>query len=465
MNTPLLWVGIPVMFAGLLYFLRQRKILTGILGTAFSSLMAFLAVLLPVGEVMRIGPLSLKIADTFAILGRHFTLTGDDLPFVVFIYIMAALWFAGSLFIKGTNLLVPVGLMVVALLVAALAVEPFLYAALIIEMAVLLGAILMTPSVRPVPSGVMRFLIFQTLAVPFILIAGWMLTGIESSPNDVTLAGRAAAILGFGFVFWLAIFPFNSWVALLAEQVSPYRMSFLFLMLSSAIFMFGLNSLNDYTWLRENKDLHTFLQLTGVLMIATSGLWAAFQTHLGRVLGFALIANNGMALLALGLNDHTGMASFAALMLPNAINTWIFSLALTMIKQNTGSLELRELTGIAYRFPFTGAALLAAGFALAGVPFLPGFVTRLTVYIDMFTSSPRLIVWAFFGMLGIGLVGLRTLAVFISQPEREKPRIGEKPAEAFILSAGLLVLFLLGVFPQLFQPWMLSILNAFKHLP
>jgi NADH-quinone oxidoreductase subunit N len=465
MSSPVLWIGIPVVLAGLLYFLRQKKLLTGILGVVFTTLLALLANWLPIGLGIRIGPLSFKIADTLTVLGRHFSLTGEDLPFVVFIYLLAALIFLGSLFIEVSRLLVPIGLVVVALLVAALAVEPFLYAALIIEMAVMLCTILMTPPVRPLPSGLMRFLIFQTLAVPFILIAGWMLTGIEASPNDVALAGRAAAILGIGFVFWLAIFPFNSWVSLLAEQVSPYLISFLFIMLPSAIFMFGLNSLNDYTWLRENQGLHTFLQLAGVLTIATSGLWAAFQSHLGRVLGFALIANNGMALLAVGSNDHIGMASFAALLLPNAMNTLIFSLSLSLAQQNSGSLELRQLSGMAYRFPFIGAGVISSGFALAGMPFLPGFATRLGLYINVFASSPALVGWTFIGMLGFGLASLRTLAVFISRPEQEKPRINEKPAEIFILSVGLLALFLLGIFPQLFQPQMIKILSAFTHLP
>ncbi len=97
------------------------------------------------------------------ILGRKLTLTSADRSFLALIYGSAFFWFIPAISLKITWPLIPLGLAITSLLVAALAVEPFLYAALIIEIAVLLSIpLLMSQRQKPM-KGIIRFLILQTL--------------------------------------------------------------------------------------------------------------------------------------------------------------------------------------------------------------------------------------------------------------------------------------------------------------
>ena len=68
-------------------------------------------------------------------------------------------------------------------MVASIAVEPFLFAALFIELAILLAIPMLVNIQQPPARGVIRFLIYQTLAMPFILLSGWLLSGVEASPG------------------------------------------------------------------------------------------------------------------------------------------------------------------------------------------------------------------------------------------------------------------------------------------
>jgi hypothetical protein len=217
-------------------------------GVGISILLAWTAWQLPIGEPLEIGTLSLKIDDTLSILGRAFTIRDNNRPLLVVIYLTTTVWLAGSYFTRPHVSFVPLALGIVALLSAALSVEPFLYAALIIEIAILLSVpLLVPPGTRP-GRGVYRFLTYQTFGMPFILITGWMLAGVEASPTELDLVVRAALLMGLGFAFLLAVIPFHSWLPMLAEESHPFVVAFLFFMLPGVILLFGLGFLDRYAF-------------------------------------------------------------------------------------------------------------------------------------------------------------------------------------------------------------------------
>jgi NADH:ubiquinone oxidoreductase subunit 2 (subunit N) len=350
------------------------------------------------------------------------------------------------------------------MLVAAISVEPFLYAALIIEMAVLLSIpFLTTPQHKPA-KGIVRYLIFQTLAVPFILFSGWLLAGIGANPGNLALVQQAAILLGLGFSFLLAIFPFYTWIPLLAEESHPYIVGFLFWMLPTATLFFGLGFLDRYSWLRDAPALPAILTTIGALMIISGGILSAFQRHLGRIMGYATIVETGFSLLALSMGSRTGLGIFFLLLVPRTLSLCLWAFTLSILREHAPGLSLEDVKGMGRIWPFAASGLVLANLALAGLPLLAGFPAHQAIWEGLAHNSLPLALWVLVGSLGLLASATRVLGALTSTLEGTSWGTRETQAQRFLVAVGTLGLFLLGLFPQWVQPLWTKLPAIFEHL-
>lgn len=468
-----------MVYAGILLLLRRWDRTVVILGIIFSLLLAFFAWTSPIGETLSLGPWRIKLADTLTVLGRRFILNPSDAPVLTLIYLGLAFWFGGSFVAKAGNLFVPIGLGIAALLTSAIAVEPFLYSALIIELVTIISVPLISPYEKPVGRGLLRYLTFQTLAMPFILFAGWILTGVETgsassaSPASSVLIFQGNLLLSLGFAILLAVFPFHTWVPMLAEETHPYVAAFMFYILSLVITFFGIHFLERFTWLHSSPDVLKVLRLVGILMVLLGGLWIVFQRHLGRMLGYAVIIETGLSLLAvsIGLAGEQLSTSLSILFisfLPRGMAFGIWALALaTLMGPTEGkaplqeTLHFRAIQGKGRQFAIATSVLVMAIFSLAGFPLLAGFPVRLALWETLAKQSSIAAAAALFGCFGLFVGGIRALGVLITDREEEPWRISEQWGERILLVVGGLGLLLVGLFPHWFLPAMAHMATVF----
>jgi NADH-quinone oxidoreductase subunit N len=284
-----------------------------------------------------------------------------------------------------------------------------------------------------------------------------MVPGIEGGTADLVQPVRAAILLGIGFAFLLAVFPFHTWVPMLAEQIQPYLVGFLFLLLPIAVLVFGGNFLNNYAWLRDLPHIYEGVRLGGILMVVGGGVLAAFQRHLGRVMGFSGLVSTGFALLATSLNSTTGQQIYNAQFLPWAIGLWVWAFGLSILLRNTNSLDHAAVVGQIREMPITIIAIFLAQFTLAGLPFLGYFPLRQALFSDLGKESFQMAAWAFLGNVGLLAAGLRGLVVVVGRGKDPVWAVKETPGEIILLGLGILGLLAIGWFPQVFLPLMLKL--------
>lgn len=463
MNAPMIWIVFPFI-AGILILFLLRETAAPLTGGAVAVLLSLTALIFPIDVALLVGPISLKIAPSIQFFGRSFVLSNADGPLLAVIYGVASLWFFGTQASGTKNRFVSLGLMIVALLTASIAVEPFLFAALLLEMAAMLVIPLLVLPYQKPGQGVVRFLIYQTFAMPFILFSGWMLAGVEASPGDLGTTTQAGTMLGLGFAFLFGVFPLYNWIPMLMDEASPYATGFLLWALPTFTVIFALGFLDRYTWLRTSPQLSTAVMFAGAFMVASGGIFAALQRRLGRVMGYASIAEAGLLALALSLNSTEIVNVTFLLLIPRGLELAVWALALSIIKRKSYSTRFSEVKGLARTYPVAVSALVFAHLSMAGFPLLAGFPARVALWQELARQSLTVSFWALIGLVGLLIAATRSLAVFVMAEEQKSWELNESWVQIGMLGIGVIGLFVLGMFPQILQFFIANLPTLFEHL-
>ena len=450
------------------------------LGVLFSAWLWVTALLLPIGEFITLGEQIFMVGESLGLLGREFVFVDTDRPFLAIIFFSLLVWVIGAWLARSEHTFVPFSFVMVSLLTAALAVEPFLYAALLIEICILLSVPLLSPPGQTAGKGVFRFLTFQTLGMPFILISGWFLAGLEVSPGLTGFVLRAGVLIGIGFAFLLAVVPFHSWIPSLAEESEPYIVAFILFFLPVLVSLFGLGFIDRFVWMRETPEVYQGLKLVGVLMVLVGGVWAAVERHLGRQLGYAFISETGFSLIVVGIGSREALLLYFWFIVIRLISVVPWAAALSYIRRkNNSNLEMDSLRGFGYFFPLPVIILLVAQFSLYGLPFLGGFSARLSFWRLLSMDSPLIASAALVGTIGLFLGGIRVLnALFVLMPGKNTAAnvsgrkfivqdgvlVSEVLLEWVLLGMYLVVLVVIGLFPQVYLPWLEQLLFMFERI-
>lgn len=182
-----------------------------------------------------------------------------------------------------------------------------------------------------------------------------------------------------------AQFPFHFWLphAMAAPTpVSAYLHSAT--MVKAGVFLLArfwpvLAGTDEWFWLVTCAGLATLL---------LGGFAAIFQNDLKGLLAYSTISHLGLIVTLLGMNSQ--LAAVAAVF--HIINHATFKASLFMavgiIDHETGTRDIRRLSGLRRAMPITATLTMVASAAMAGVPLLNGFISKEMFFTEaVFVSS------------------------------------------------------------------------------
>src|SRR5690606_3610879 len=194
----------------------------------------------------------------------------------------------------------------------------------------------------------------------------------------------------------------------------------------------------------------------GLASLLLGGFAAMFQRDMKGVLAYSTVSHLGLITLLLGMNSQLALVAAVFHMMNHATFKASLFMAAGIVDHETGTRDLRRLSGLAHAMPITATVALVAAAAMAGVPLLNGFLSK-----EMFFAET---IFAGEGALfSVGLPAAATLAgmfsvayslrfihqVFFGPLARDLPRAPHEPTRGMVLPSVLLVVacLLVGILP------------------
>ena len=195
----------------------------------------------------------------------------------------------------------------------------------------------------------------------------------------------------------------------------------------------------------------------GVITLLLGAYIAMFQHDLKRLLAYSTISHLGLITLLFGLNSPLGAVAGVFHIMNHATFKASLFMAAGIVDHETGTRDIRRLSGLMRAMPHTGLLALVATGAMAGVPLLNGFLSKEMFFSEtVFLSSYPLVelllpVLATIASLFAVVYSLRFGSIFFGPPSPDLPRQPEDPPRWMRVPVELLVIacLVVGVVPAM----------------
>ncbi|MBN9408662.1 MAG: monovalent cation/H+ antiporter subunit A [Burkholderiales bacterium] len=288
------------------------------------------------------------------------------------------------------------------------------------------------------------------------LLAGVLVLGsiVGSYDLDIVLASGdmvrshplytvALVLILLGALTKSAQFPFHFWLpnAMAAPTpVSAYLHSAT--MVKAGVFLMArlwpvLSGTPEWFWI---------VSLAGVCTLLLGGYAAMFQNDLKGLLAYSTISHLGLITLLLGLNSPLAAVAAVFHIMNHATFKASLFMAAGIIDHESGTRDIRRLSGLFRLMPVTGTLAMVAAASMAGVPLLNGFLSKEmffaeTVYI---TATPLVnlalpMAATVAGVFSVAYSLRFTVDVFFGPQATDLPRTPHEPPHWMRVPVELLV--------------------------
>jgi multicomponent Na+:H+ antiporter subunit D len=236
-----------------------------------------------------------------------------------------------------------------------------------------------------------QYLVMGTIGATFILIGVGFLYMMTGTLNMTDLGQRLPAVaatrtiqVAFAFVtvgvsLKLALFPLHLWlpnayafapsmvsafIAATATKVGVYILLRFFFTIFGIQFSFAAMHVGD------------ILLILAVAAMLIASLVAVFQDNIKRMLAYSSIAQIGYIILGISLASSAGVSAGMIHLFNHALIKSTLFLVMGAVFLRLGSVDLRDMHGLARHMPYTMAAFVGGGLSLIGIPLTAGFISK-----------------------------------------------------------------------------------------
>jgi formate hydrogenlyase subunit 3/multisubunit Na+/H+ antiporter MnhD subunit len=428
-----------------------------------ATLSALIAAGLPLAGAL--WALTNDLSTPLTLLGRELVLTTGDRFAVAYLFVCAAATFMGIWRTSPNWSYYPVTLLSLTAVVMAIGArpvefaviggrpfDPFHYSVIFLTVACMLAIFPLQGGQPGVANGTVRFMALMIIACPAFLTAAWMMDQFTQSPDVLRegVAQTAGVLILFGLAVWLGVVPFHAWLPGIASEAPPLSSAFVLGIINVAAWFLMLDMFHEIKMLHDNPALLAVLRTGGIITTLVGGGLALAQRDFGRLMGYAVLSDIGVTLVALGTGTAAGLSAALVVVFMRTFGLGLMSMGLATARGRLPDDNFESLTGLAWRLPWAAVVLIIGGFSLAGLPPFAGFTGRWAAlqqvaYTDLPTSLALLI-----STIGVAAGTLRGLQYVLQRPEKAVAAPDQvSPLTIGLLVGALTLTLLFGLFPDL----------------
>lgn len=255
----------------------------------------------------------------------------------------------------------------------------------------------------------------------------------------LVLAGAFTKSAQFPLHFWLP------YAMAAPTPVSAYLHSAT--MVKAGVFLLA----RFYPVLGQSDEWFWIVSLTGLATLIIGAAFAIFQHDLKGLLAYSTISHLGLITLLFGLDDPMGVVAGVFHLLNHATFKASLFMAVGIIDHETGSRDMRRLSGLRRTMPWTAALGIVAAAAMAGVPLLNGFLSKEMFFGVAVTQGGGIMGYVL--PIGATLAGIFSVAystrfihdVFFGPPPTKLDRVPHEPPRFMRVPVDILVIACLAV--------------------
>jgi NADH-quinone oxidoreductase subunit M len=250
------------------------------------------------------------------------------------------------------------------------------------------------------------------------------------------------------FLIKMPIFPLHGWMPD-GYRAMPLPVLVFFSGVVSKVAAYGFLRIALPVFPEAANDFQTIFYVLALLSILYGSAQAFTQTNARLILGYSSMAQLGFVVLGIfSLQDAGGQGAVLQMVNHGLVVAPLF-LIVVLLAERTGSEDIREMGGVAFRAPVLAALFLVAALATLAIPGSANFVGEFLILFGVFEES---IAVAVIASIGVALASVYMLRMFIrSMHNRTAPNVVSRdlrPRDALVLAPLVAAIVAFGLYPQ-----------------
>ncbi|MDR0900533.1 MAG: energy conserving hydrogenase EhbF [Methanobrevibacter sp.] len=311
----------------------------------------------------------------------------------------------------------------------------------------------------------LKYLIVGSIGGPLLLLGIGFVLGVFGSVNITDIVYSISngivdplsptVLLAFGLIFfgWLyasGLPPFHTIKSSIYSKALPHSAALLQGFTVITFIAIGIVIFRIFSYLPYFKTLIIIFSLLAMILGITM---AIMQTDFRRMLGFLAVGELGYIGLGFGLGTHLSITAGLFQAANEIIITALLFIGFGTVMYLTNTSNTNKLGGLLSVNPKLAIMVLIGGFAMAGVPPLNGFQSKLMIIQASLDSGfPEISIIAILVSIATFMTFVKAFhSVYLKPKPKDLKLVNSSVPKPAIISIAILLLIciILGIFPQI----------------